>query len=258
MDTPICVNNGNERTSIGMTLQPSSPAFPFVNALQNRSGFMRIVLEDFLKKNKNPKNYPELPEKERLEKYFNVKKPRSEVRQEVLASVAQMKSKEEIKRLCYELEYVDLLQQCGRIFIKKILQDCYFVQFVVKNAKKLAENGLPYQGVNHAFFSDLEDFRETCARNYTNESWMKQIEEREKAVSDAERLFVLLANHWYAIADILPEAGSKNLEWVAESILDYMAENPASAYMESAFAAASFTNFMKRKLQTDENHTPAA
>lgn len=259
MYIPVNGNNSeNERTSISMTLQPSSPAFHFIDTLQNRSGFMRIVLEDFLKKNENPRNYPGLPEKERMEKYFNVKRPRSEIREEILASVAQMRSGEEIKRLCYELEYVDLLQQCGEIFIKKILQDCYFVQFVVLNAKKLAKNGVPYQGVKHAFFSDLENFRESCSSNHPDADWIRRIEEQETSISEAERLFALLANHWYSIADILPGAETKSLEWVTGSVLDYMGENPDAAYMDSAFAATSFTNFVKRKLRTEVKPTPAA
>lgn len=251
--------NEIERTSIGISIQPSSTAFSFFNELENKSGFGRIVLEDFIKVNKcrERKNYTELPEKERLEKYFGVKKTRNESRQLVLKAVEQMKA-EEMKRLFYEMKYVDLLQRHGRIFITKLHLDYYFLQFVVLNAKKLAKNGVPYQGVEYAFYSDLEMFRNDYAHNYSDEKWVAGIKEKEQSISEAERLFALLANHWFAIRNMVSEARTVDTKKAVNYILEFMEANPDSAYMESGFATVEFAIFTKRKLNAVAKPTPAA
>lgn len=248
-----------ERTSIGISIQSSSMAFPFLNALENKSGFGRVVLEDFLKVNKgnHPENYTELSEKERLEKYFYVKKSRNEIKQLVLKYVAQMKA-EEKERLSYEMEYVYLLQRYGRIFIKKLYLDYYFLQFVVLNAKKLAKNGVPYQGVEYAFYLDLESFRALYADNYSDAKWVTKFVEQEQSINAAERLFALLANQWFAIMDMLPGAKALAAGQVVDYILEFMETYPDCAYMDSGFATVEFTVFLERKLKTIEKPAPTA
>ncbi len=246
----------DKRTSIGMSLQPSSPAFPFMENLQNRSGFLKVVLEDFLKANakKDLDGYAELSENERLEKYFGVGKPNNMLEQELLNAIGQMRAKEK-QRLGYEVEYIRLFQEYEDIFEKyepmeqlfRVLS-CYFAKRIV------AGNGLK-KNIRHAFFSDFFEFQKT---RMTSSSTGELIAKYKCDFSAAEKVFILLADQWFSVSAMMEEAKKYTAEQVVDCVLGYMESHPECSHMDGGAVMSLFSRFIRDRFNTAADLVPVA
>ena len=249
-------NNADKCATIGMTLRSSSPALPFMSTLENKSGYLCCVLEDFLEANNNPRNYMDVPKEKRLETYFGRKPSRKKIEKRILDSVSRMK--ENKKRLAYEVEYIHFFQEEGDIFTKDLPFDCCFAHLIVEYAKNLARNGGSKKNVRYSFLSDFSSFRDSCILNRSNEGWVKSLEEKESLLDAGERLFVLLVDQWFFISNTLPGAEKYTTEQVAECVLRFMEAHPDSAYTDTGLAMSMFARTMRDKFTATVRPTPAA
>ena len=249
-------NNADKCATIGMTLRSSSPALPFMSTLENKSGYLCCVLEDFLETNNNPRNYMDVPKEKRLETYFGRKPSRKKIEKRILDSVSRMK--ENKKRLAYEVEYIHFFQEEGDIFTKDLPFDCCFAHLIVEYAKNLARNGGSKKNVRYSFFSDFSSFRDSYILNRSNVGWVKSLEEKESLLDAGERLFVLLTDQWFFISDTLPDAKKYTTEQVVECVLGFMEAHPDSAYMDTGLAMSLFARTMRDKFTAAVKPVPAA
>lgn len=242
---------------LSTTIPESSAAFPFVEKLENRSGLMRMLLEDTVKVNGELKGYVGLPEKERLAKFFGVKPTRKEAGQSVSKAVAQMKAGER-ERLAYEVEYVRLCQKYWNIFVRGIPLDCFLVQFVMSYAKKLAKEGVSPQGIEYTVLANMKEFGDWCACNCSNAGWLEKLEEKECACGEAERLFVHLADQWFSNADMLPKTKGCAPGQIVDFVLDFMDRYIDSGHTDNAHALSVFTRYMEKSFnETEKAQNPA-
>lgn len=245
----------DKRTSIGMSLQPSSPAFPFMENLQNRSGFLKVVLEDFLKANakKDLDGYAELSENERLEKYFGVGKPNNMLEQELLNAIGQMRAKEK-QRLAYEVEYIRLFQEYEDIFEKYESMEQLFKLLSGYFAKRLAAGTGSKKNIRHAFFSDFLEFQKTRMSCSTEEL----IRKYKYDFSAAEKVFILLADQWFSVSVMMEEAKKYTPGQVVDCVLGFMQSHPECSHMDGGAVMSLFSRFIREKLNMAEKLVPAA
>lgn len=141
---------------VATVLSLSSDTSRFLQDVDNKADFLRMVLNDLMEAYPYPYEYTELLEEERLEKFFGVKKPRERVIQELTKKVGNMENDKEI--LGTEVEYVRFYIRFMKIFLEKLPGNSFFVWCVYSNVAKIVKEKHAETEVEYAVISDLKEF----------------------------------------------------------------------------------------------------
>lgn len=209
--------NKQEVYRVATVLPVLSDAALFVQDQENKADFLRMLLADFVKANAFPYNYVTLPEKERLERFFGIRKSDKEIHKEVMESICRMEKEKE--RLCLEVKYIKSYIQFRTIFIKEFPTNYCWLYFVSKNTKNLTKDDIDGREIEYLVVSDLKEFAKEYEKKHDNAKFMAQLAEKEKSIDTTEKLFIQLVHHWFFINDLLPEAKEYSARQVAELIL---------------------------------------
>lgn len=243
---------------VSPTFDKTSPAYEYVKCLDNRSGTIRAILEDLVNAHKDIQgNYTSYPQKTRLEKYFGVKRPNGEVKQEMLNSLKNMKEKEN-KRIVYEVQYIRFFQEYEYTLTNDGRIKRYFVLLVIQFAKKLAANGGPKKNMMQSFFDDFFKFQKECISKNCDEKWKLALEGKEASIEVAEKMFALLADQWFSITAADSRSDKYNAQQVADIVLEFMELNPECSYIDNGFTMSLFSRFVREKLNAVKAPVPSA
>ena len=238
--------NKNDIYRVATVLPALSDAALFLQDQENKADFLRMLLTDFLKAHTFPYNYTKLPESERLERYFGVRKSDKEIHKEVMESINRMETEKE--RLCLEVEYIRFYIQFRNIFIQRFPSDSGYLYFVSKNTKNLTRDKIDARGIEYRVVSDLNRFGIEFKGKHNDAKWMAQLADKEKSIDTTEKLFIQLAHHWFFINDLLPETKEYSSEQVVELILEFIKTYVGYGAIDDVIIMTCFTAFVKNNI----------
>lgn len=246
------LENKDNFLHISTTLPRSNKASDLIEGLKNKAGYVRCLITDFAFVNGIPEEYPSIPEKERLRKFFGVAIPHEEIRQGIQEWISRISGDK--KLLAYVVEYVYFWLKFSPIFLSDRSFICFIPQFVLPNAKKQFKNGVTSDGLEYAFISDMKAFSEQCMGAAPDTNVKAMLEAREKAIVPAERMFIQLVYQWFCFAN--NDCGY-SAEKVADTVLEFMDSYIKYDYSNDMFMAALFTSFVEDKLNAKPAPTPS-
>lgn len=239
---------------VATVLPLSSDTSRFLQDVDNKADFLRMVLNDLMEAYPYPYEYTELSEEERLERFFGVKKPRERVIQELTKKVGNMVNDKE--RLGTEVEYVRFYIRFMKIFLEKLPGNSFFVWFVYSNVAKIVKEKHAETEVEYAVISDLKEFSVEYKKNCNNTVWMARLAAKERFIDRTEALFIRLTYHWFCLCNLLPDMEKYPVAKVTSLILDFMNTSVHLESMDDMLLMSYFTQFVKNKLKKDM-HTAA-
>lgn len=238
-------NNSNNSTYIGTKIPENSEAIDLIGNQDCKSALVINLLSDFTKLNGPVRNYADIPQEERLRKFFHVPPSRKEIRQRIMAGISEMEKDK--KLLAYLIEYVAFWVEYYRIFLPDLSFTCFISQFVIPSAKKLIETGLPVKGLEYAIMNAMESFGKQC-RNVSDAAGRAQLEQREGSVGLAERIFILLAYQWACLSSSLTKDSGYSSEDAVYIVLDFMKEYLELDCYNDMFLVPLFTLFVEERI----------
>ena len=242
---PNISKNLNISTHIGAKIPEDSEAIALIENQDCKSALMINLLGDFAKLNGPVRNYADIPQEERLRKFFHVPPSRKEIRQTIMAGISKMEKDKEL--LAYLIEYAAFWVEYYRIFFPDLSFTCFISQFVLPSAKKLIETGLPAKGLGYALMDAMKSFGDQC-RNASDAARRAQLEQREGSVGLAERTFILLAYQWACLSSSLTKDSGYSSEDAVYIVLDFMKEYLKLDYWNDMFLVPLFTLFVEERI----------
>lgn len=238
---------------VATVLPPLSDASRFLQDVDNKADFLRMVLNDLMEAYPYPFEYTELSKEERLERFFGVKIPYEKIISELTKMIRKMENDRE--RLYTEVEYVRFYINFMKIFLKKLPGNSFFVWFVYSNVEKIVKGNRHKTETEYAVISDLKAFGAEYEKNSDNKVWMSHLAAKERCISETETLFIRLAYHWFCLCNLSSDMEKYSAEEITNMILDFMNTIVHFGSMDDMLLMSYFTRFVKNKLKKDMNMT---
>lgn len=244
-------NNCDDSVSVGTTLPISSKAYDLLEDQENKSKFMRDLLNDFVAANGIPAGYTSLSETERLRRYFRVPVPRSEVQQSVLSWITRAEEDKDLPT--YMVGYVAYWLKFSAIYFPDPSSVCHILKFIIPSVRERRENGLPGNSLEYAFIADLKAFGEQYAGSAPDVD--AKLGARGKEVKAGEEMFIQLAHLWFSLPDSRTCGYSDGK--VAGIILEFMKSYIQGGFSNDLFMPSRFISFVGKKVSAKPASKPS-
>lgn len=220
--------NLNEKIQISSAISEDHPAYLELLNMSNRSEFLRTVLEDLYTRNPQLEDYMKMSKQERMKSYFGVCPSEEEKKRRMIDELAHMMADEKMMRkFALETAYVSLWQQYRSTYRGKDGHAFALTMYFVSHYAGQAENRMESDSVTNYYarcsFQDML-MKFVCRYPANGEGRYVEWEDKNRSLSEAEKLYIQLCAVWSVINDNEIDTEDTYPEDAAKYILDFMAD----------------------------------